>query len=1096
MISIIIKYMSLKSKKKNIIIDDTDNTNNVSVDKIKELKKKQNHDNKEHYLQFEHYCVNLHQTKYDQIAYHWNNIPEDVLFDAGFITDFNQLRLSRKRDNKLNKINSVQEYGLDGIAIEKINNKNIYHGLQMKLWSKKLTGHDLGTFWQALFFRLFSKSELSRGYLYHSCKLECNVRDDIKNINKIIANEITDFYDNIYPKEDLKNNKEKIIRDYQQQALNNLNKKWTGIKSLILPCGTGKTFITCKYLENQNYKNIFIFSPLRVHAKQFLKETKQFLQKYNFLLANSDNDGDLNVDSIKEILNKKSVISTTFKSAKEIISLLLDKINIKDSILIIDEAHNLINDDDLNDVIKKFNKVLLVTATPPTILNEKFGSENIFKYSMHDAIKNKYICDYKIYLPLIINDKVSINKPEELDVMNDELCKKGLFVINGMLKTGSRRCIIYLTSIEDCKTFSEIIEEIMKKYHYLPFWTETISSDVNSKKRCEILNNFQKDEKRLDTLKFLCSVNILDEGVDIVKCDSVFITKIGYSTSDIKMVQRICRANRLDKYNINKVASCFLWCDDLNKSVNSLQLLKENDIDFIKKISIINSDYEVQDKNDDVVEDKNKKLVEFINVKCLSYDEMWEMKYNLLVEYVNKHNKMPVSTERYKNLNIGGWVAKQKEKINNINDIVYKKMSKNEIIKKSLDEYLKNKENKLTEDDHLKIFLEFVNTNKRVPIQAEKYKNVNIGSWLNRKKSKINNKENKLYIELSKNEIVKKCLNNFLENKKNVKKKLTFDESLEILFEFINKNNKLPSSLEQYKNVSIGNWLYLNKRKIIKNSDAYNKMSKNKLVKKLLDDYINEKEKNKESDKGDCNKKITKKLNDSNPKDVHIQLSFDETLNILEEYINKYNRMPTSCEKYKNIGIGVWVKKMKGKISDENNEMYKKMSQKNKIIKESLDDYLKKKNKKLTFNEVLKIFMKYVGKNNKIPSRSEKYDTINLCTWFANYKKKIKNDDELYKIFSINKIVKEHLDDYLKKNKRECIPFNESLQLFLEYIDKESKIPIKSTKYKEKYIGKWLAIQKRKIKSKEDEIYKLLSSKNILVKKSIDDYLEKKENMN
>ena len=34
--------MSLKSKKKNIIIDDTDNANNVSVDKVKELKNKAN----------------------------------------------------------------------------------------------------------------------------------------------------------------------------------------------------------------------------------------------------------------------------------------------------------------------------------------------------------------------------------------------------------------------------------------------------------------------------------------------------------------------------------------------------------------------------------------------------------------------------------------------------------------------------------------------------------------------------------------------------------------------------------------------------------------------------------------------------------------------------------------------------------------------------------------------------------------------------------------------------------------------------------------------------------------------------------------------
>ena len=49
-----------------------------------------------------------------------------------------------------------------------------------------------------------------------------------------------------------------------------------------------------------------------------------------------------------------------------------------------------------------------------------------------------------------------------------------------------------------------------------------------------------------------------------------------------------------------------MWCDDLNKSINSLQLLKENDIDFIKKIHIINSNYEKQHENKEIIETKNK----------------------------------------------------------------------------------------------------------------------------------------------------------------------------------------------------------------------------------------------------------------------------------------------------------------------------------------------------------------------------------------------------------------------------------------------------------------------------------------------------------
>jgi superfamily II DNA or RNA helicase len=670
-----------------------------------------------------------------------NNIPEDILFECGFITNYNILRLNRKRDNKLNKLNAIQEYGLDGIAIETINNKKVYHALQMKLWKNKLCGHDLGTFWQVLLCRMFVKNELSKGYLYHSCKLENNVKNDIENNDRLISDKITNFYENI-KLDEIKN--KKILREYQIDAISNLNKEWNGVKSLILPCGTGKTFIVCKYLEDKSFKNledksfknIFIFSPLRMHAKQFLNQIKEHLPKYNSLLADSDNDGNLNIDEIKKILNKKSIISTTFKSAKETLSLLFDeKINTENSILIVDEAHNLINNDELNNIIKKFNKVLLVTATPPTQLNEKFESENIYKYSMNDAIKNKYICDYNIYLPLIINEKVSIDKPEELFKLDNELCKKGLFIVNGMLKTGSRKCIVYLSSIEECGIFNKIIKKIMKKYHFLPCWTGEISSNINSEQRKKILNDFQKDEERLDTLKFLSSVRILDEGINIVKCDSVFITKIGNSTSDIKTVQRICRANRLDKENANKIANCFIWCDDLNKSINSLQLLKENDIDFIKKIHVINSNYDKQNEDIGVVEIANKDLIKFINVTCVSVNEMWEMKYNMLVEYVHINKKTPTFEEKYKNINIGQWFRYQKKKINSNEDEIYVKMSKNIIVKECLDKYLK-KEKNLTFDETLEIFFEYVNLNKKIPTKKEKYKNINIGQWLQTQKKK------------------------------------------------------------------------------------------------------------------------------------------------------------------------------------------------------------------------------------------------------------------------------------------------------------------------------------------------------------------------
>ena len=47
--------------------------------------------NKEHSLEFEHYCIDLHQAKYEQITYHWSNIPtlfinkKDSLCEANIV---------------------------------------------------------------------------------------------------------------------------------------------------------------------------------------------------------------------------------------------------------------------------------------------------------------------------------------------------------------------------------------------------------------------------------------------------------------------------------------------------------------------------------------------------------------------------------------------------------------------------------------------------------------------------------------------------------------------------------------------------------------------------------------------------------------------------------------------------------------------------------------------------------------------------------------------------------------------------------------------------------------------------------------------------
>jgi len=161
------------------------------------------------------------------------------------------------------------------------------------------------------------------------------------------------------------------------------------------------------------------------------------------------------------------------------------------------------------------------------------------------------------------------------------------------------------------------------------------------------------------------AIHILDEGVDLPKCDSVFITRMGEWTSDIRTVQRICRANRIDSQNPNKIASCFLWTDDLNKTVNALKLFRENDPEFHRKIHMINSDYDRNESVEVVAQEKaiNFDFQNYINIECLSQKEMWQYKYKLLFEFADKFQRAPKDLEHYNGWPINGWFSTQKHKI-------------------------------------------------------------------------------------------------------------------------------------------------------------------------------------------------------------------------------------------------------------------------------------------------------------------------------------------------------------------------------------------------------------------------------------------------
>ena len=966
--------------------------------------------NQENYILYEHFCMDYQRNNFKHITWHWSQIPITILYESGFIHDYNKVRLEWKK--KFNETgvyqNPFREYGIDGISEEIINNEKVYHAIQCKLWATTLCANDLGTFMTALYWRMKIKNNKSTGYLYHSGPLQIDLRDDMKNANSQITPIKLEY--NSTSETNIVINNEIMHNPYQFQIdiIKKLNDGWNGRSLLVSPCGTGKTFIIGKHLQNIKYKNIFIFSPLRLQVNQILNRISKFIPTYAALKVDCDEDGTRNIEDIINLLHKQSIIVSTYKSAEDVISKLFTKtsfssfnsdeyideneddnendndneddikntteddenyefvsnFDLSDSLLIVDEAHNLINNIELIDLIKAFPKTLLLTATPPSKIEEIIDCNIIYNYPMRQAIKDGFICDYDIYLPLIENDDeqnlfFSFKNSFEL---NNELYIKSLFLINGLLRTGSRRCIVYLTSVKECNDFVNVFKNVMKDYYSLPLWINIISYFTIQSKRDDILKIFQDEmNENLDMIKIIASVKILDEGIDIIKCDSTFIANVNDGTSDIRTLQRLCRANRKDLKNPNKKAVCFMWATDLNKCVNSLSILKENDIDFNSKISYMTTNF---DKNNNIetiklVRKMNTDLLEYINIKCLSKHELWEFRKNQLFNICNDIKQCPIQRSFY-----GRWLSSQKMKIKSIHDPIYITLSENLYVKENLDIFLKNHLTKCIYSHEEKIVLLFEFSNKHSKTPPRK---IPLGHWLIRQFEKIYNGDEELKKQLSVNKYVQKRIEKYFIFKK--RENLSFSEQFDEINKYCNKYNKISPNHTR--------WISYQKT-LIKSTDdeLYKTLSSNLFVKKRIDIYLN--------------------------RDKNINIS-DKRKDQLFNYFDTHNKPPLT----KSL-LGKWFGLQLRNITNADDDKYIWLCT-NLYVKKHIDNFLNKRGIDLyqtRKNEILEFCNTY----NKLPNEGL------LLNWWNKIKGTIKTyDDVLYEEFSANKYTKANLDKYLNK---------------------------------------------------------------------------------
>jgi superfamily II DNA or RNA helicase len=763
------------------------------------------------------------------------------------------------------------------------------------------------------------------------------------------------------------------------------------VQLLISPCGSGKSRTICEHLKNVQPQTIVAIAPLRNHVDQLMARLKQHLIDYKFILI--DTDGTTNIEQlVKDIKDAdKLCICSTFVSAETIISQsLVEHLDLE--CIVVDEAHNLMNKYALSQFVQAFDYSLLVTATASEELIDELNCNVAYQYPINKAIEDKIICDYEIILPVPMDEK---DIPIELKHLPNDLIMKALLNVNGMLNKGNRRCISYMQSIEECTKFMQVLKTVCDSYHFIELWTDCLTSDTSKKDQKRILKEFQqKNDSCKIKLYILNSVRMLDEAVDVPKCDSEFISYLGEQSSDVRCVQRVMRGSRYDKTNPEKINRLFIWATDLQMTKTVFALLREDDPTFHQKIKCLSVNYDTQNRPE-VVEKvlKQEEVVKnFINVECKTWNEYqrvhnWLKHLECVQDFIEKNHKRPSTTSKdVVEKQLGRWLSTQ-----NKNYTTRSYIMKNQEIYDTYAEFKeKYTEYFLTNEEFWKKSLsevqDFIEKNHKRPSKESKdIVEKQLGIWLStqttnyRTKSKIM-KNQEIYDMYTK---VRKTYSEYLMTNEEIWKK-----TLSNVQDFMEKHHKRPSQTSKDSvEKQLGKWLshqttqYTKKSQILKNQEIYD------LYTEFKDNY---------SEYFMSNEEIWKK-----------------TLSDIQDFMVKNHKRPSTIGKDSvEKQLGQWLSNQNTNYTTRSNimktqEIYDMYIR----FRETYSEYLMTNEE--IWKKTLSELQNFMEKHHKRPSHGSK-DSVEkqLGTWLGTQNKNYTSRSQIMKTQEIYDVYIEFITNY------------------------------------------------------------------------------------
>ena len=507
-------------------------------------------------LEYEIYVKNIIKHKYKN-TWLWSELPQDILLTIGCIK---------------NITDNCDDIGCDIVSQY---HDDTFVFIQCKNYSTTGVDNTINIGDLAGFYNFIAETGFN-GIVYYSGRLSQQI---VYRKKKII-------YINL---PHIKNNKILDFKpyEYQIEAYNKLKNNNRAI--LAMPCGTGKTFVS--FLLSLDYKNIIILTPLISTTEQILSHYKNYYSCYKDI-----NYSSVNCKALRKIdsFEGKNIIASTYDSVNIILTI-IDKL--ENVLIIIDEFHNISNnmictENDMNKILKNKNDILFMSATPKEHMI--FGTAK-YQLSWEDAINNKYICDYNFYYP--DNSKI-ITKIEEMRVdtkiiEKTILINKAYYLLESIKECNIKKCIVYLKTIKEAIEFEKILLTLNIYFNH-NIKVYNINYNTSTRTRNKYLTKFQYDD---NSINIMCNVHILDEGIDIPTCDSIYLTHPNNNPTNI--IQRISRANRIDNNNKDKIAKIFLWTKDkmkLNNIIDNISTVITVKYGFVYHIPIENNNLQIENK--------------------------------------------------------------------------------------------------------------------------------------------------------------------------------------------------------------------------------------------------------------------------------------------------------------------------------------------------------------------------------------------------------------------------------------------------------------------------------------------------------------------